>query len=156
MNVDGESAAATTSATAAGEDEAMCYRVRISRPLERAWAWKDQPASLASGELSIPLAQLHGHGHPCHCERLISLADDLRVVLTAETNEFRRLIRAHTTTADRVVEIGSSFGEATKLLARECPSVLGLELSADAVAESRRRHPHIRFERCDALAEPER
>ena len=117
------------------------------------------PMGSCATEVAIPLSQSNGNGHPTHCERLIAMfpPDEKRVVVAAETNEFRRLIRAHTSPSDAfVVEIGSSFGEATKLIARHCPAVLGLELSAEAVAVARQRYPTIRFEQCDCLVEEAR
>jgi hypothetical protein len=88
--------------------------------------------------------------------RLIDVRSNMRVVLAAETDEFRRLTRAHSTADDFVVDIGCSYGEGTKLIAAECPNILGLELVASVVEAARERHPGIRFEQCDCLAETER
>lgn len=78
------------------------------------------------------------------------------VVVVEETDEFRKHVRAHATAGERVVEVGSSFGEGTAIAAECCGDVLGLDTSAELVAEARRRRPKLRFERIDAIAEPER
>ena len=94
----------------------------------------------AGSELQIPT------------ERLIMLPTDTRLVIAAETADYRRLSRAFATPADFVVDIGCSYGEGTKLIAAQCPRVLGLELVSGVVEAARRRHPHIWFEQLDCLA----
>jgi hypothetical protein len=86
--------------------------------------------------------------------RLIAVPTDTRLVIVAETDDYRRLSRAFATPADFVVDIGCSYGEGTKLIAAQCPQVLGLELVPEVVAAARKRHPHIRFEQLDCLAAP--
>ena len=85
-------------------------------------------------------------------ERLIAVPADTRLVIAAETADYRRLSRAFATPADFVVDIGCSYGEGTKLIAAQCPRVLGLELVPAVVEAARRRHPRIRFEQLDCLA----
>jgi hypothetical protein len=84
--------------------------------------------------------------------RLIMVPTDTRLVIAAETADYRRLSRAFATPTDFVVDIGCSYGEGTKLIAAQCPHVLGLELVSSVVEQARHRHPHIRFEQLDCLA----
>lgn len=59
--------------------------------------------------------------------------------------------------SDRVVEIGSSWGKCTQIIARSLGSpshVVGLEISKEALKESRTLCPDINFVQADCLLEP--
>jgi len=80
-----------------------------------------------------------------------------KVVVVSETKDFRVLARSQVEASDRVVDIGSSYGVCTAILARYCRGdVLGIEVSAELVREARRRHPGLRFLELDVLREPAR
>ncbi len=61
-----------------------------------------------------------------------------RIVVVAETRDFRRLAQETITVDDVFLEIGCSFGECTKLLGELGFSGTSLDHSADAVAQARR------------------
>lgn len=73
------------------------------------------------------------------------------VVLCAETKHYRRLARSQVDRSDFVIEIGSSFGVCTDVLAQHAGRVIGIEHSAQLIEESRRRYPGLHFELLDAL-----
>lgn len=53
-----------------------------------------------------------------------------------------------------MLEIGSSYGHCTAVLAQQAASVLGIDISAHAVAQAQERHPGIQFRQLDALSSP--
>ncbi|CAJ1451682.1 unnamed protein product, partial [Effrenium voratum] len=81
--------------------------------------------------------------------------NERRVLLVHETFAYRRLAKTQVGQADAVLEIGSSFGECTHILASHAREVLGIDNSPELVEESRRRYPTLHFELLDALSEPE-
>lgn len=58
--------------------------------------------------------------------------------------------------SDAVLEIGSAFGDCTRILALRAAAAVGVDLSEDFVTESRRLHPQCCFEWLDFFDEPER
>ena len=81
-----------------------------------------------------------------------------RVVVCADTASFRRLADSQPSAADAggVVELGSSYGDATARLARAAGGaarVLGLETSPTVLAAAEARWPELRFERLDCVTE---
>lgn len=69
----------------------------------------------------------------------------------------RVMARSQLDATDRVIDIGSSFGICTNILAKHCRgNVLGVEISADMVDASRERYPDIEFLQLDALEEREK
>lgn len=79
------------------------------------------------------------------------------VIVCDETRDYRRMARVQTCPEDRVLEIGSSFGLTTSLIAEACPqgSVVGVDKSSECVERSRQTYPHIRFEQIDILKNEE-
>ena len=78
------------------------------------------------------------------------------IVVVAHTLEFRHLARSQVTKRDHVVEIGSSLGLCTKILAQASGAVVGFDVSAAHLEESRRTFPELRFEFLDIFEEAER
>lgn len=76
------------------------------------------------------------------------------VIVTAETFDFRRLARTQVRRGDAVIELGCSFGDATKVLAEQAgPSrVVGVDLSSSSLEKARALCPATRFEQLDVLA----
>ena len=76
------------------------------------------------------------------CLRCFDDADGPVVLLTRDTDTFRTLANSQPRAGCRVVEIGASYGECTSRLARAVGpegSVIGLDCSAEALAEARTR-----------------
>jgi protein-L-isoaspartate O-methyltransferase len=61
------------------------------------------------------------------------------VVVCYSTEEYRRLARSQVDSRDSVLEVGSSMGVCTAVLAQHSRSVLGCDSSGDAVQQSRAR-----------------
>ena len=80
-----------------------------------------------------------------------------RVLLVASTEAFRRLARLVPRPGERVVDVGSAYGDATALMARatgDASTVLGLDVAQQFVDAATRNHPDVRFARVDALEDP--
>jgi len=65
--------------------------------------------------------------------------------------EYRATIEQYVRPTDVVLEIGCEHGTTTEVLEKACREVIGTDVSADCVAEARRRFPHIRFEVMDGF-----
>ncbi|KAJ3182187.1 hypothetical protein HDU85_003229 [Gaertneriomyces sp. JEL0708] len=80
------------------------------------------------------------------------------VLICGDTTNYRRLARSQVRSHHRVVEIGSSYGVCTDILAQHSSPelVLGIEISLGLVKEARKRYPHLSFECLDALHHRER
>lgn len=79
------------------------------------------------------------------------------IIVCSETWAYRSLARALPLPADTVLEIGSSHGEATKLLAEGAGRVVGVEISRSLIASSRKAHAarsNVSFVELDALQNP--
>ncbi|KAJ1625390.1 hypothetical protein T492DRAFT_1039861 [Pavlovales sp. CCMP2436] len=90
----------------------------------------------------VPLAALvrvHAAGH----------------VVCAETSEFRVLAATQLRSTDVVVEIGSSYGKATAILAKHCARVVGVDTSMELVSASRTAYPQLEFRQFDMITQPE-
>ena len=79
-------------------------------------------------------------------------------IVCSQTSTFRllarRCVHAH---RDAVLEIGSSYGVCTHVLAQalgDARRVVGVDTSKELVAAATARYPDLRFERADALATP--
>ena len=79
-------------------------------------------------------------------------------IVCSQTSTFRllarRCVHAH---RDAVLEIGSSYGVCTHVLARalgDARRVVGVDTSKELVAAAAARYPDLQFERADALATP--
>jgi len=72
-------------------------------------------------------------------------------VATRNVKEYRDTIPVWVNEEDVVLEIGCEWGTTTVLIAPRCKEVIGTDVSAQCIAEARRRHPQIRFEVLDAF-----
>eukprot|EP00966_Prymnesium_polylepis_P290221 6704123-Prymnesium_polylepis.1 len=77
------------------------------------------------------------------------------VLLCGETESYRRLARSQVLPSDVVLEIGCSYGVATRSLATRASRVLAVDLSADALRRAEDkcgdRFGNVRFELLDAV-----
>jgi hypothetical protein len=106
----------------------------------------DDSASIDSASTNFTVSTLFDRKHPYG-------------LVCSLTSEFRMLAAKVVTTSDLVVEIGSSWGHCTNILAKSCgkPSrVLGLEISKEAVVASKTNFPSLTFEFIDVFREPRR
>jgi len=71
-------------------------------------------------------------------------------LLAAATAELVDWLRAQGLLARRpdILDLGCGIGRLAAALAPEAGSVIGLDISAEMIAEARRRHPGLRFETC--------
>jgi len=83
-------------------------------------------------------------------------SSDKRVLVMADTLMYRRMAKTQVGHMDAALEIGCAFGDCTRILACHAGTVVGVDVAQDIVEESRRRHPHCRFEWLDCFEEPER
>lgn len=74
-----------------------------------------------------------------------------RVITCAETREYRVLARSQLTPDDRVLEIGSSTGNGTEVIAQHCANVVGVDISKELVGKARKQFPQLKFELLNAL-----
>ncbi len=74
------------------------------------------------------------------------------VVITADTTEFRRLARGQIQAHDKVVEIGCSYGQASRLLLAGA-SYLGLDNSYECITHCQNLMPNARFVRMDVMSD---
>ncbi len=76
--------------------------------------------------------------------------------VTYDTASFRALCGTLNKDKDVAVEIGCSYGRATKSLAKRlgASKVLGIDTSKEALAAASKRNPDVQFLRCDVLATP--
>jgi len=83
------------------------------------------------------------------------------LVVCAETESYRRLAWSQARAGDAVLEVGSSFGEASAILARRASLTLGVDNSPALVAEAAARCApavaagRLSFALLDALQDPE-
>ncbi|WIA12335.1 hypothetical protein OEZ85_012388 [Tetradesmus obliquus] len=69
-------------------------------------------------------------------ERLLPVFQQPKLVLvTAATEDYRRLARSQVSSSDVVLELGCSYGMATNMLAEHAAAVVGTDNSEEAVAE---------------------
>jgi hypothetical protein len=74
-----------------------------------------------------------------------------RVLLVSETTDYRSAARAQVFSADVVVEVGSSYGDTSTLLARHAKRTLHFDNGAECIEEASRRYPEINFECVDCF-----
>ncbi|WIA32469.1 hypothetical protein OEZ86_003289 [Tetradesmus obliquus] len=78
-------------------------------------------------------------------ERLLPVFQQPKLILvTAATEDYRRLARSQVSSSDVVLELGCSYGMATNMLAEHAAAVVGIDNSEEAVAQARKRYPHVR------------
>ena len=73
------------------------------------------------------------------------------VLVCGETVDFRACARLQVLPSDFCVEIGSSYGDTSVLLARYCRRTIGFDCSKECVEEARRRHPALSFIAADCF-----
>ena len=78
------------------------------------------------------------------------------VLIVPETVEFRSCARSQVFADDKVVELGSSYGDTSILLSRYCQSTVGIDCSLECIQESRRRYPELSFMHLDVFREADR
>jgi hypothetical protein len=76
------------------------------------------------------------------------------VSICAETADFRRLARTQVRRGDRVIELGCSYGAATKILEEQAGPgyIVGVDLGVEALTSARRLCPGSRFEHVDVVS----
>eukprot|EP00434_Breviolum_minutum_P039267 symbB.v1.2.034865.t1/scaffold4577.1/size37779/6 len=77
----------------------------------------------------------------------------LAVVVVHSTNDYRHLARQLVHDKDEVVEIGSSLGKCTEILVSRASHVLGVDVSLEQLAISRKRVPNASFVFLDLFEE---
>jgi len=87
---------------------------------------------------------------------------EMMAIVTATTKDFRQACVANVAPDDLVLEIGSSYGEASVALLRHCGHLIGLDVSAEAVSSSKERCKEFvqegkaDFQVVDIFKEPDR
>lgn len=79
-----------------------------------------------------------------------------RVLIMADTTTYRRMAKTQVGREDAVLEIGSAFGDCTRILQCHAGAAVGVDVAQELVKECRRRHPQCHFEWLDFREEPER
>lgn len=74
-----------------------------------------------------------------------------KYIATRGVAEYRQTIASVVGSHDRVLELGCEWGATTTLIARQCPEVVGTDVSADCIDRARKSHPELRFEVLDAF-----
>lgn len=64
---------------------------------------------------------------------------EMMAIVTATTKDFRQACMSNVAPDDLVLEIGSSYGEASVALLRHCGHLIGFDVSAEAVASAKER-----------------
>jgi len=134
--------------------------VHVAPRASREWACaRARVTELPDADHAIVRRDANGAHSRVRRVRLTSVLapDERAVVVCAGTDSFRRLADSQPSPRDAlVVELGSSYGDATARLARavgDAARVVGLEVSATAHAEACLRHPTLRFVRLDCVAD---
>ena len=92
------------------------------------------PATLGGGSQKIGVSK-------AACEELRREVEACKasgqrvVVLTGETGHYRQASRTVATEEDDAIEVGSSYGDCTKILRQRCRSARGVEKSKKAPAQ---------------------
>eukprot|EP00126_Sphaerothecum_destruens_P005937 Sdes_comp19125_c0_seq1m9839 len=79
-----------------------------------------------------------------------------RIVVCAETKEYRLLARTQVKNGDKVLEIGCSYGEATHILGQQTPFVTGVDISEETIQACRKRFPGMDFEKTNCFVDSSR
>lgn len=75
------------------------------------------------------------------------------VVVTEDVKEYRATIDQYVNENDTVLEIGCAWGTTTRLLARRCKEVVGID-KGQSLRIAKRRHPALHLERIDGFDIP--
>ena len=73
-----------------------------------------------------------------------------RIIVTRNVKEYRATVPVHVSREDTVLEIGCGEGVTSSLLHRYAGQLVAIDKSI-AIEKTRKRYPHIRFERLDGF-----
>ena len=74
-----------------------------------------------------------------------------RFIATRGVKEYRATIPEWVDADDVVLEIGCEWGTTTVLIAPQCKTVIGTDISEECIERARQMHPGIRFEVLDGF-----
>jgi len=137
-------------ACALPRDPRQLEQRRLARQQQRQAGQRQQPAAVQQrGTRSEPPAARPRNGTARRT------ASTRSVVVVDSTRNYRVAARTLTEAADTILEVGSSYGVTSELMARRCRGVIGVDKGQREVEEARRRygpaeHPSLRFVQCDA------
>ena len=96
---------------------------------------------------------LNGSTHNVRVQRILPVVRGPAIIITAETEDFRHLCRTQVDKGDVVLEIGCSYGKATKILCEQAgeTNVVGVDLGLEAL-ESCAKICGARFEHVDIVS----
>mmetsp|Transcript_34285 Transcript_34285/g.85830 ORF Transcript_34285/g.85830 Transcript_34285/m.85830 type:complete len:376 (-) Transcript_34285:33-1160(-) len=118
----------------------------------------DDPKHRYHGRMKVLYYDGSGHYHvrPTKMTK-IHYGGQKKVLIVPETSDFRIMARTQIEADDRVIDIGSSYGVCTNILAQYCRNnVLGIDIALDMVTAARERYPEQEFVQFDALEERQR
>lgn len=103
---------------------------------DRVWVWRKQwndrgdshgrITARLDTEGRVAVEYTAGGKYDVRVPRVVKLHAGPAIVVCYDTNTYRRHCFAQPLPTDRCVEIGSSYGAATAIIARRCESVLGI------------------------------
>ncbi|CAE7776298.1 unnamed protein product [Symbiodinium sp. CCMP2456] len=113
---------------------------------------------MQADQMKVLLQSVDGRIFGCSSGRVVRVlpSSPPRVLLVYDTTTYRRLAKTQVGKDDGILEVGSSFGECTSILASHAAVVIGVDNSPKLVEESSRRYPECRFELLDCFKEPAR
>ena len=96
---------------------------------------------------------LNGSTHNVRVQRILPVVRGPAIIITAETEDFRHLCRTQVDKGDVVLEIGCSYGKATKILCEQAgeKNVVGVDLGLEAL-KSCAKICGARFEHVDIVS----
>ena len=107
------------------------------------WVWRKQwndrddahgkVIASKNGEGRVTVAYATGGSYPVRSPRLVKIQRGPAIVICYDTATYRRHCFAQPLSTDRCVEIGSSYGVATSIIARRCESIIGIGKSICAI-----------------------
>ena len=76
-----------------------------------------------------------GSTHDVRVQRILPVVTQSAIIITPETEDFRHLCRTQVSKGDIVLELGCSYGKATKILCEQAGDdhVIGVDLGQDAL-----------------------
>lgn len=93
------------------------------------------------------------HANPKRITPKYGTAGQRQVLMCYSTEFYRRLAHNQPNQDDFVVELGSSYGKASNILAPTCGKLLAVDCSKEAVEQSQELYPHIDFRRIDVFTD---
>eukprot|EP00439_Symbiodinium_sp_Y106_P030665 s4312_g3.t1 len=111
---------------------------------------------MQADQMQVLLQSADGRIFGCSSGRVVRVlpSSPARVLVVYDTTTYRRLAKTQVGKDDGILEVGSSFGECTSILASHAAVVVGVDNSPKLVEESSRRYPVCRFELLDCFKEP--